>query len=112
TAHRYDGVDIDYENLWQASDRAGLTALLAELAIAMHAQGKEVSMAVPSLDHEASDNGYDYGALAQSVDRIHLMGYDFHAIGSDHAGPIAPLGWLRGVLTHVQQVSQPGKFSL
>src|SRR5690242_2564722 len=32
TSHDYDGIELDYEHLWQASDRAGFVALVAEMA--------------------------------------------------------------------------------
>ncbi|HEX9103646.1 MAG TPA: glycosyl hydrolase family 18 protein, partial [Polyangia bacterium] len=48
-SHHYDGIELDYEHLWAASDRAGYTALVTQLAAGLHAQGKELSLAVPAL---------------------------------------------------------------
>src|SRR5579883_2591050 len=48
TQHGYDGVDIDFEHLWQASDRPGFSAFMTELAQALHAAGKRLSIAMPA----------------------------------------------------------------
>jgi spore germination protein YaaH len=113
--HHYDGLEIDFEQLFDGGDRAGYTAFMTELAQALHGAGLKVSAAVPALGTASVDeqqNAYDYAALSQSLDRIHLMGYDFHGSFSDHAGPIAPLGWIRGVLDHVQQTGRAEVFTL
>jgi spore germination protein YaaH len=99
----YDGIEIDYEHLWQASDRPTFVALMTQLATAMHAQGKQLSMAVSPIPADSPDNAYDYvGLVHGGVDVLHLMGYDFHSIDSDHTGPLAPLGWLDAVGARVQ----------
>lgn len=46
-SRNYDGIEIDYEHLWAASDRLGYTQLVIQLAKALHAQGKDLSLAVP-----------------------------------------------------------------
>jgi spore germination protein YaaH len=110
--HGYDGIELDYEHLWTAGDRPGYTALIQAVAAAMHAHGKLVTLALPALDHDAGDNAYDYVALQQAVDTIHLMGYDFHWLSGPHLGPIAPLGWIRDVVTRVESLGAPGKYVL
>src|SRR5947209_16432968 len=45
-SHNYDGIELDYEHLWTASDRPGYTALVQQLAAGLHAHGKELSLAV------------------------------------------------------------------
>src|SRR5215216_6549306 len=44
-AHNYDGIDIDYESL-DSSLRDEFSAFIAELAKALHAQGKQLTIAV------------------------------------------------------------------
>ena len=113
--HHYDGLEIDFEQLFDASDRPAFTAFMSALAQAMHGAGLQLSAAVPALGTASVDeeqNAYDYAALAQSIDRIHVMGYDFHGVSSDHAGPIAPLGWIRAALEHVAQTGHPQVFTL
>jgi chitinase len=112
-SHHYDGIELDYEHLWSASDRPGYTALVTQLAQALHAQGKELSLAVPSIAADNGQNGYDYPALvAGGADVIHLMGYDFHGLGSPHMGPLAPIGWIDAVAARVQQLGLQSSFVL
>jgi spore germination protein YaaH len=111
-SHNYDGLEMDYEHLWSASDRGPYPALVAAVAAALHAEGKVLTLAVPSLYNGNTANGYDYAKLQQSADVIHLMGYDFHYLGADHLGPIAPRGWIQDVVTYVQSLGAPEKYSL
>ena len=109
----YDGIELDYEHLWAASDRPGYTQLVTELAKALHAQGKELSLAVPAIDVDSGQSGYDYAALvAGGADVIHLMAYDFHSISGDHLGPLAPLGWVEAVDARVQSLGIASHFVL
>ena len=111
TTKGYDGFDLDYEKLWQPTDRAGYTALLEEIAAAMHAAGKQVSIAVPGVPDPAAKNGYDLESIVALVDDIHIMGYDFHTLGQ-HSGPLAPLGWIEAILKRIDATGAPEKFVL
>jgi spore germination protein YaaH len=113
TAHNYDGIEIDYEHLWDAGDRAGYTAFVTQLATALHAEGKELSLAVPAIAVDNGQNGYDYAALVTAgADVIHLMGYDFHGTTTDHLGPLAPVGWIDTVEARVQTLGVSSHFVL
>jgi spore germination protein YaaH len=104
-AHGYDGIEIDYEHLWQGSDRGTFVALMTQLATALHAQGKQLSLAVSPLTGDNGGSAYDYAGLVNGgVDVLHVMGYDYHAIDSDHTGPLAPLGWLDAVGARAQSL--------
>src|SRR5262249_34889191 len=72
-ARGYAGLDIDYEHLWSAADRVPYRAFLAELAKAMHAAGKQLSVAVPGLAQAGRDSAWDYAELAATVDAVHLL---------------------------------------
>jgi spore germination protein YaaH len=110
--HGYDGLEMDYEHLWSASDRAPYVALVAAVAAKLHAAGKVLTLAVPSLSVDNVQSAYDYKALQKSADVLHLMGYDFHYLGADHLGPIAPKGWITDVVTYVQSLGAPQRFVL
>jgi spore germination protein YaaH len=105
----YDGLDIDYEGLWSASDRAGYVAFLTELSAGMRQRGKELTVASPALAYDSG--GYSYAAMVPLVDTIHLMGYDYHSTDS-HQGPLAPLGWLEAVFRHAASTGRPERFIL
>jgi hypothetical protein len=110
--HGYDGLDIDYEHLWTAADRPGFVAFMTQLSAAMHAAGKELSMAIGAIPVEHGDNAYPYETLVGLVDTLHVMAYDFHYIVDSHLGPIAPLGWVDAVLARAQATGHPEKFML
>src|SRR5581483_7414400 len=99
-ADKYDGLDLDYEHLWDVNDRPGYLALLKAAADALHARGKILTVASPAQDRLSG--AYDYvNMVAAGVDMIHLMGYDYHFLGGDHLGPLAPLGWIDSVGAYI-----------
>ena len=55
----------------------------------MHAKGKALSITVPAMPEPAANSGWDVEKLATIVDHLHVMGYDFHTVGT-HGGPLAP----------------------
>lgn len=110
TKHRYDGVDLDYEHLSDTlgpgqtvdTERQAFSTFVAEAAAALHAAGKTLSLAVPVA---GSPRGiYDYEALSASADHVHVMGYDYHYEQGPHGGPVAPLGWIRDVVSYVGSI--------
>jgi chitinase len=111
-SHGYDGVELDYEHLWSASDRAPYTALIVAASDALHAQGKLLTLALPAMDADHKDAAYDYAQLQSHVDTMHLMAYDFHYMGGDHLGPLAPKGWVSAVVERVESLGSPEKYVL
>jgi spore germination protein len=104
SAQHYGGIDIDYEDL-QAGDRQDFTSFITQLAAALHARGKILSVA---LFAKATDSGYaprnvaqDYAAIGKVADQVRLMGYDYHWATSP-PGPIAPVSWLKNVLRYAR----------
>ena len=103
-AHRYAGIDIDYENL-RAADRHEFSAFIAGLAAALHAHGRTLSVAVFA---KASNAGYgganvaqDYAAIGRAADEVRVMAYNYHWATSP-PGPVAPIGWVRAVLRYAK----------
>ena len=77
--HHYAGIDIDYEKL-RAGDRQVFTAFISELAAALHARGKVLSVA---LFAKTTNAGYaprnmaqDYAAIGRVADQVRIMTYD------------------------------------
>jgi spore germination protein YaaH len=108
TTHNYDGIDLDYEHL-PDGDRAVFSQFASELGAQLHALHKTLSFAVGALTSATSY--WDYDALSQSCDQLHVMGYDYHFLGS-HPGPVAPLGWIRSVVGYIGSIGRPQKFIL
>lgn len=112
--NNYAGIDLDYEEL-RASDRQAFTTLVRELAAALHAHGKILSVA---LFAKTSDEGYDernaaqdYAAIGEVADQVRLMGYDRHWSTSP-PGPVAPRGWIKNVLRYAKANIPPEKIIL
>jgi spore germination protein len=98
----FAGIDVDYEEL-PAADRDVFSGFVRDLAAALHAVGKVLSVDVFAKD---SDAGYDdrnlaqdYAAIGAAADQVRLMAYDWHWATSE-AGPIAPVDWVDRVLTY------------
>jgi spore germination protein len=114
TSRDYAGIDIDYEDL-RGSDRQAFTAFVTELSNALHAKGKTLAVA---LFAKTTDAGYDqrnvaqdYAALGRAADQVRIMAYDFHWPTSP-PGPIAPIGWVRDVLSYATTQIPPHKVIL
>jgi spore germination protein YaaH len=74
-AEKVDGLDIDYENL-QPKDGPKYTFFISQLAQALHARGKYLSVTVePNLLLYGS---IDWSDLGSRVDRVRVMAYPFH----------------------------------
>jgi HAD superfamily hydrolase (TIGR01509 family) len=118
----FDGIDIDYEQFafadgretWEAT-RPNWVAFVAELADELHGRDKTVTVSIPPV-YDATETGdrgywvYDHGAIAEHVDRIRIMAYDY---STAEPGPIAPLWWVQQSVDGVLSVvDDPGKVVL
>lgn len=108
-ARNYDGIDIDYESL-DASVRPAFSAFIIELADALHARGKLLSIAVHAKDQDYGGLGgfQDWQVIGQHADRVRIMTYDYHWRGGG-PGPVAPLYWVQSVANYAITVIDPAK---
>ena len=101
------GLDLDYEQFafadgrdtWEAT-RPDWVAFVTELADGLHADGRTLTVSVPGVWSRTGVNAggywvYDHGAIAEHVDRIRIMAYDFSVV---EPGAIAPLSWVTDVV--------------
>ncbi len=89
TTYKLDGVNIDFEAM-NSTDRGNLlNSFLSDLTSFIHTElpGKEVSFDGPAINW----SGWNIDGLAQSVDYIFIMGYDYSGSWSKITGPVAPL---------------------
>ncbi len=89
TTYQLDGVNIDFEAM-NSDDRGTiLNTFMGELTTFIHTNlpGKEVSFDGPAVNW----GGWDLDGLAQSVDHIFIMAYDYHGGFSDYSGAVSPL---------------------
>jgi spore germination protein len=96
----YRGVVLDFE-LLPPSARPGLTALVNELSLRLHASGRRLGIAVfPKLGVVGTlPVAYDYPRLGKDADEVVLMAYDAHYDGGA-PGPVAPFPWVQSNLLY------------
>lgn len=102
----YDGITLDFEAV-DPSDRPGLTTFIQMLANALHAQGKQLAVAIPAKSGAMSTGwagAFDYAAIGAVADRTILMAYAFRTASSSQPGPISPLPWVEDVLSYAVSV--------
>lgn len=105
-----DGIDIDYEQFafadspstWSTT-RPNWVAFITELSEVLHDDGRTLSVSIPAVYDESvtGDPGYwvyDHGAIAEHVDGLRIMAYDYSVA---EPGPIAPLDWVQQVIDGV-----------
>lgn len=95
----YPGFNIDFEglNYW---DRQGMSAFVIALANNLRPLGKVITVAViPKTVTDPYGHAYDFHTLGQYADKVVLMTYDYHDIGSP-AGPVAPMGWVKAAVAY------------
>lgn len=90
-ANGYDGVDLDWEFVSNAVERVRFTLLVEELATALRAERppKLLTMAAPAANYWSRWIAYE--EIADDLDLVGFMTYDYHGAWSDHSGHIAPL---------------------
>gem|GEM_PF-6681956 len=98
----YDGVDLDFENL-TPSDRDGFTSFVLALSDAVHAKDKTLELSAQPKKSDGDDwagpGALDLDRLKDAVDVFKPMLYDFNRPNTE-PGPLAPLSWMREVLTY------------
>lgn len=118
----YDGIDLDYEQFafadgrdtW-ATTRPNWVAFVEELAAALHADGRTLTVSIPPVyDAERTAASgywvYDYAAIAPHVDRIRIMAYDYSVA---EPGPIAPIEWVETAIQGtIEAAGSPDKLVL
>ena len=118
----YDGIDIDYEKFAFSDGRSTwpvtrplFSAFIAELAARLHADGRQLTVAIPTIEGNGGDSDpgywvYDYRELAKHADQIRIMAYDK---SFDRPGPVSPLPWVKDAVRAAKRVSgQPAKLAL
>jgi spore germination protein YaaH len=117
TTQGYDGIDLDFERFafsdgsstW-ASTRPSWVAFVKQLFIALHAQGKLLSITTPPLYTPTTGYWvYDWAGIGRYVDRLRVMTYDYSV---SKAGPIAPYAWVSKVAAFAVTQVAAGKVQI
>ena len=94
----FDGVNIDFERVY-SSDRQAFVSFLRRLKLRLKQIGdKEVSVDVFPKTRDVV-TGYDYEKIAEVVDYVVIMAYDYHYPGGS-PGPVAPIWWIQDIIEY------------
>ncbi|MBI4089774.1 MAG: hypothetical protein HY421_00060 [Candidatus Kerfeldbacteria bacterium] len=103
--HGYDGINLDFEEL-RESQRPAFSALVRELASALHRKKKLLRVAVEALVDSSHTHGKDWRVIAQHADQMAVMAFNEHWDDSQ-PGPIASVPWVRRVLSYARLLRLP-----
>lgn len=125
-ANDFDGIDLDFEDFafsdplssWDTT-RPDWVAFIGQLSSALHARGKLLSVTTPPIytNNRTMTSGtkwndgywvYDWAGIADKVDRLRIMAYDYSVSG----GNIAPLPWVEKIAQHAVSVVPSGKVQI
>jgi hypothetical protein len=104
-AHGYAGVTLDMEEI-PAAERAGFTALVADVARRVHAGGRGLAVYVPRQTDADGDRAYDWPALARHADLLLASGYNEHFSGGP-AGPVTTPAGFAAVARRAVRIAGP-----
>ncbi len=116
----FDGIDLDYEGFaftdgsasW-ATTRPVWVAFVAELAAALHANNKLLSVTIPPTWMDVNVlRGYwvyDPQQMGVYADRVKLMVYDWSV---SSPGPISPMSWVDRVIAYNDPIVPNHKLQL
>jgi spore germination protein YaaH len=110
----YDGINLDLE-AGAPSDRAALTAFVAEIAGDLHRSGRHLSIDVSpktrDLPNHPRSTFFDYAALSQSADYVLVMGWGLTWTTSA-PGPQSTRQWLSAIANYVATMPNKSRFVL
>jgi chitinase len=90
-ANGYDGVDIDWEFVSNAEEKANFVLFIEALGAALKAQTPDLLLTMAANSGDYYGRWIDFERLADDFDFIGFMTYDYHGDWSGHSGHNAPL---------------------
>ena len=117
TSKNFDGIDLDFEGFafvdgtasWPTT-KPNWVLLVKELSTALHAQGKILSVTVPVhfalTEKQKGYTVYAWAEIAQSIDRLRIMTYDY---STSKPGPIGPISWVERTVQYAVSVMPASK---
>ena len=113
----FDGIDLDFEgfafvdgNTTWAKTAPGWIAFIKELSTALHVEQKILSVTSPyAYDPTEKVKGYtiySWSAIAQYIDRLRIMTYDYSIA---KPGPIGPISWVEKTTQYAVSIMPASK---
>jgi spore germination protein YaaH len=111
-ASNWDGINLDFEG-GAPADRNAYSTFVAELASALHAQGKTLSVDASAKTKDVMNHPrstfFDYDALSQSADTIFVMCWGIHW-STSAPGAIDDWSWVTAVVAYLDQRPRKDKY--
>ena len=113
----FDGIDLDFEGFafvdgtasW-AGTKPNWITFVKELSTALHAEGKLLSITAPVhfalTEKQKGYTVYAWAEIAQSIDRLRIMTYDY---STSRPGPIGPIAWVERTIKYAISVMPAAK---
>ena len=113
----FDGIDLDFEGFafvdgtasWPTT-KPNWVLLVKELSAALHAKDKILSVTVPVhfalTERQKGYTVYAWAEIAQSIDRLRIMTYDY---STSKPGPIGPISWVERTVQYAVSVMPASK---
>lgn len=116
----FDGIDLDFEGFafvdgtasWPTT-KPNWVLFIKELSAALHAQGKTLSVTVPvhfpPTEKQKGYTVYAWAEIAQYIDRLRIMTYDY---STGKPGPIGPIAWVERTVKYAVSIMPATKVYL
>ncbi len=113
----FDGIDLDFEGFafvdgtasWPTT-KPNWVLLVKELSAQLHAKGKILSVTVPVhfplTERQKGYTVYAWAEIAESIDRLRIMTYDY---STGKPGPIGPISWVERTVQYAISVMPASK---
>lgn len=115
--NNYDGIDLDFEgfafvdgNTTWTSTAPSWVAFVKELSTALRAEKKVLSVSTPYvLNPKDAQKGYyvyDWAAIADYIDKLRIMTYDYSV---SKVGPLGPITWAERTVQYAVSIMPASK---
>ena len=113
----FDGIDLDFEGFafvdgtasWPTT-KPNWVLFVKELSAALHAKGKTLSITAPVhfalTEKQKGYTVYAWAEIAQYIDRLRIMTYDY---STGKPGPIGPIAWVERTINYAISVMPAAK---
>jgi len=117
TSKNFDGIDLDFEGFafvdgtasWPTT-KPNWVLFVKELSTQLRAQGKILSVTVPVHfplnERQKGYTVYAWAEIADAIDRLRIMTYDY---STGKPGPIGPIAWVERTLKYAISVMPASK---
>jgi len=115
TENNYDGIDLDYESTY-LKDKSKFLEFMKDLGAELYKNDKKfVFTVMPKWGQNSmvyttlpeTRKVQDYKILADIVDEIRIMTYDYTGRNNEFYGPNAPIDWLEDTIKYALWVGVP-----